>query len=236
MRQPILITGAARSGTSMVAGIIDVCGAFGGKMFPGNRYNHKGMFENEHIREKIVKPYLISIGADPFCQYPLIGTKGIRIPDDFQNQVEQTMLNDGYEDGEWFYKCPKLSHMWPVWNHAFPGAKYIIVRRRTGDIVTSCLKTGFMRAFSREHTRKAINVKTEVEGWQWWVHQHEARFVEMITEGLNCKIVWPDRMVQGDYAQIQEMIEWVGLEWKEKEVKEFIDPKLWKSRQMLIKK
>ena len=32
MKDPILITGCARSGTSMIAGVINICGAFGGDM------------------------------------------------------------------------------------------------------------------------------------------------------------------------------------------------------------
>jgi len=51
----------------------------------------------------------------------------------------------------------------------------------------------------------------------------------MITEGLNCKVVWPERMVQGNYQQMYETIEWLGLRWKS-EVLTFIDPKLWKAR------
>jgi len=35
--------------------------------------------------------------------------------------------------------------------------------------------------------------------------------------------------VTGDYQQMYETIEWLGLEWKS-EVLNFIDPKLWKAR------
>jgi hypothetical protein len=127
------------------------------------------------------------------------------------------------------YKGAKMCLTWPIWHYAFPDAKWIIVRRRTGDIVDSCIKTGFMRAFSREIFRKAVGVDNERDGWLWWVHQHEKRFIEMINEGINIKIIWPERMVQGDYSQIMEMIDWLGLKWNS-EVLSFIDPKLWKAR------
>ena len=64
MTDPILVTGAARSGTSMTAGIIHLCGAFGGKLSGPTTYNKKGMFENGTIRNELVKPFFSAIGAD----------------------------------------------------------------------------------------------------------------------------------------------------------------------------
>ena len=58
---PILLTGCARSGTSLTAGIVNLCGAFGGIMSGPNRNNAKGMFENSKIRNTIIKPYLQKI-------------------------------------------------------------------------------------------------------------------------------------------------------------------------------
>jgi hypothetical protein len=229
MTPPILITGAARSGTSMVAGVINMCGAFGGNMSGPTRNNQRGMFENACIRNNIVKPYLREIGVDPLGQYPLPDVKKLSIPNDLEQRVERVMIDEGYRDGPWMYKGAKMCLLWPMWNYAFPHAKWIIVRRKTSDIVNSCLKTGFMRAFRKEVFQKAVGAKDERGGWIWWVHQHEERFVEMIMTGLNVKVVWPERMVRGDYQQIYETIEWLGLKWNSR-VLSFIDPKLWRAR------
>jgi len=231
MISPILITGCARSGTSLVAGIINMCGAFGGNMSGPTPNNAKGMFENSRIRNEIVKPYYRSMNVDPLGQYPLPDPKKLLIPSGWQQDIELAMIADGYVDGPWMYKGAKLCQHWPVWNYAFPNAKFVIVRRKTSDIINSCVRTGFMRAFAFPKNLKAVGVSTEAEGWLWWVHQHEERFVEMIQEGLNCKVIWPERMVDGDYSQIKEMLEWLGLEWKS-EITEFIEPKLWKARQL----
>ena len=226
----ILITGCARSGTSMVAGAIHLCGAFGGIVRGPSKNNMKGMFENARVVNEIVKSYLREHGLDPMCQYPLPDVSKISIPSDWRERVEKVMKDEGYSGGQKvFYKGAKICLMWPIWHHAFPDAKWIIVRRRTGDIIQSCLKTSFMRAFSRKHFQQAVGVDNEVDGWRWWVHQHEQRFVEMITKGLNCKMVWPERMVQGDYKQMVETMDWLGLPWKS-EVLSFVDPKLWKAR------
>lgn len=231
MREPILITGAARSGTSMVAGVVNICGAFGGNLSGPTINNQKGMFENHNIRQQIVKPYLQQIGADKLGQFPLPDVEKILKPNDWRQRVEDVMKTEGYKDGPWFYKGAKSCLIWPIWADAFPDAKWIIVRRRTGDIVQSCLKTGFMRAFKTEANQKAVGASSEWEGWVWWVRQHEQRFIEMITEDLNVKVVWPERMVSEDYSQMKETIEWLGLEWKGEKIVEFIEPKLWKARE-----
>jgi len=229
--QIILVTGAARSGTSMVAGVINMCGAFGGAMSGKTRYNEKGMFENASIRNDIVKPYLRHIKVDPMGQYPLPDVDNINIPTNWRKNIENIFCDQGFTgESQVFYKGAKMCLHWPVWHYAFPNARWIIVRRRTGDIMRSCMKTGFMSAFAREKNYKAVGAKDEREGWLWWVHQHEERFVEMITEGLNCKVIWPERMIRGDYKQLYETLEWLGLEWKS-EVLEFIDSKLWHARQ-----
>lgn len=225
---PILITGAARSGTSMIAGVINMCGAFGGIMSGPTRNNEKGMFENARIRNEILKPYLRNIGMDALGQFPIPDINKLHIPTNWRNRVLQIIKSEGYKGGPWMYKGAKMCLTWPVWNYAFPDAKWIIVRRRTGDIVKSCLKTGFMRAFRNERFRKAVCAKDEREGWIWWVNQHEKRFVEMMNAGLNIKVMWPERMVNGDYSQVYETIEWLGLEWNS-EALSFVDPKLWNS-------
>jgi len=172
---------------------------------------------------------LMNNGYDKLGQYPLPNTHTLPIPNQWADKVKNVLKYEGYVDGQWMYKGAKSCLIWPVWNHAFPDAKWIIVRRKTNDIVNSCMRTGFMQAYSRDYVRRKINVSTEQEGWNWWVAQHKQRFVEMIEAGMNVKQVWPERMINGDYSQIQEMIEWLGLEWNS-QIYDFIEPKLWKAK------
>ncbi len=213
---PILITGCARSGTSMTAGIIDICGAFGGRTSGPTKYNKKGMFENGMIRNNIVKPYLRHIGADPLGQDPLPKLSQLV---SLRNLREQVVMHvcavHGYKGGHWYYKGAKMCLMWPIWHDAFQDAKWIIVRRSDEGIINSCMKTGFM---SR---------RTTPESWQEWIDTHKARFQEMKEKGLQIREVWPTKFIEGDFSEIQSVIEWLDLEWKDSEVREFIDPTLW---------
>jgi hypothetical protein len=221
MIPPILITGAPRSGTSMSAGVISLCGAWGGHMAPPNSNNKKGMFENIAIRDA-VKSYLKRKGFDPMCQKPLPSDKfleSLSVADfvRWRERVLDVMEAQGMPiDAPWFYKDPKALNLWPLWVQGFPRAKWVIVRRDGDDIANSCMRTGFMRAYST------------VDGWQEWVDTHLKRFAEMVASGIEYREIWPSKMIDGDFSEIQAVVEWLGLEWNEQRAKEFISPELWK--------
>jgi hypothetical protein len=214
---PIFVTGIPRSGTTMIAKVINCCGAFAGPLAA----RKKCMFEHPSISGIIVKPYMERMGTDPRGQYPLPKTGNISIPMDWRKRVENIMEAEDYKQGPWMYKDTKMSLIWPVWHNAFPTAKWIIVRRRTGDVIQSCLKTAYMNAYEDEI------------GWLEWVHEYEKRFVEMIEAGVNCKVLWPERMFPDykgytDLSQLYEVVDWLGLKINDGALK-FIDPILWGS-------
>ena len=206
LNSPIFVTGIERSGSSIVAKIIRDCGTFSGRTTE--------MQENIGIK-KLVDSYYKEICKIPiYGQYPLPDLRSIKIPSNWGDSIEYLLKEDMYDAKiPWMYKSSRLAQLWPIWHDTYPNAKWVIVRRRTGDILHSCLKTGFMTAYANKAIQHGIGVNSEQEGWLWWVHQHEKLFVEMIEKGLNCKIIWPERIVYNDYEQIYEMLEWLGLRW-----------------------
>jgi hypothetical protein len=220
---PILITGVQRSGATIVARIINMSGAYTGIC--------SEMMENDCLKN-MVTSYYKTIKADTKAQYPLPNTKSLLIPNNWKKMTEIRLDMETVkikENQPWVFKSSTNCQIWPVWHYAYPNAKWVIVRRRTGDIITSCMKTAYMMAFKDPSLLKTIGVRTPQDGWLWWVHEHEKLFVEMIEAGLNCKVIWPDRMVTGDYTQIKEMLEWLGLQWSDSIVN-VIDPLLNKSK------
>ncbi len=218
MIDPILVVGCARSGTSMTAGMLNICGAFGGEMYGPSADAQKGMFENCKLRTDIVKPYLKKIGADPMGQKPLPNNRQVfevsqPEADHWRDIVQRLMLSQGYKSGLWFAKCTKAAGMWYIWHMAFPKAKWIIIHRDHKDIIRSCQLTRFMRAYR------------DAEGWQKWIDQHEQRFAEMHTAELDIVDFWPSRLCAGDWDYAKDMIEKVGLVFNEPMVKAFIEPK-----------
>lgn len=221
--RPILITGCARSGTSLTAGILNTCGAFGGELTGPTRWNKRGQFENIYIRQEVTKPYLAHLGVDPLGQWPLPDVPMIirQLVADAPG-IRERMLNalraQGYgteDPRRWFYKGAKMCLIWPLYHVAFPAADWVIVRREEEEIVASCLKTGFMRAFDT------------AEGWKKWVAVHQTRFQEMKDAGLNVTEIWPRRIIGGDFSEIKPLVERLGLKWDKSRVVGFISPALW---------
>jgi hypothetical protein len=214
MSSPLLIAGIPRSGINIIAAAIAHCGVFGGVMGKQNRDFDEGEYSNNQIRDKVVKNYFDRNGWDNRGQFPIPPTDKVTVSLNWKERVEDILYFEGWKDQQWMYKDSKSCLIWPVWNSAYPNAKWVIVRRRTGDIVQSCLKTGYMTAYE------------DAEGWISWVHQYEEKFVEMIKAGLNCKVIWPERMVDGDFQQLKELVEWIGFPWNDSILKH-VEPLLW---------
>ena len=226
MKKLVLITGCARSGTSMTAGVVGLCGGLGGDMFGPNKNNPKGMFENKIIREGIAKPYLRSIGADPMGQFPLPDMVLVRRDAENEEFVKRwrsivlCALSSQIEESEavWFYKGAKMCLFWPLWHAAFPEAHWILVQRSKSGVIRSCMRTSFMKAHRTQ------------EGWTGWVQEHKRRFSQMKKAGLNIKEVWPEKVIAGNLLEFKEMIDWLGMDWQEDAICSFIDPHLWRSK------
>lgn len=199
---PIFITGIERSGSSIIAKIIQESGVFFGDVNP--------MYENKVIKQE-VSLYYAKNGWDITGQYPLPDLTNIKAIPDWKESIYDALLFDGYADGLWGYKSGRIGQIWPIWNAAFPDAKWIIVRRRSADVINSCQKTAYMTAFESPSIREAVNANTDRDGWLWWIHQHEQNFRDMVEAGVNCRVIWPERILDGDYSQIYDMLDWLGI-------------------------
>ena len=229
---PILITGAARSGTSLVAGIVDRSRADGGETCGPTNANPRGQYENNAIRNKITKPYLTSISADPMGQSPLPAIARVRHDaldmkscKDFKRRVLGIMHNqDVNTKRPWYIKEAKSCLIWPLWDAAFPDAKWIIVRRDRDQIARSCVRTSFMRKF------------TEAEQWVEWVKFHERRFDEMREYYCNVREVWSERIIEGDVTEIAAAVDWASSEliWDQEAVADFVEPMLYKREGTMV--
>lgn len=219
---PIFVTGAERSGRTIIAKILKLSGVFTGVTNP--------MYENAQIKS-MLNGYYHSIGADYLGQYPLPDKKRITFLNDLQIEVEDILKGENYTGKEpWMYKSSNLCQLWKIWNQVYPNARWIIVRRKPSDIAYSCLKTTYMCGFSSKERQQEIGVTGEREAWLWWVRQHEQMFQEMVAAGLNIRVVWPEDLVDGNYESVKEILDWVNLPFNEEMLRKEIDPMLWKSR------
>jgi len=202
----ILITGAARSGTSLTTRILQEHGCY-----LGNEKDINSLNENTAIRQNILKPYLSSVGADPMGQFPLPDTDHLPSQLGLRDKV-LAHFKGGPEP--YAYKDAKLTLVWPVWAEAFPDAKWVIVRRKAERIADSCIRTNFMKAHG-----------TDKQGWLGWVREHERRFMAM-KQKVNAIEVWPDAYIAAPNA-FQPVAAFLGLKFDADIVNENVRPSAW---------
>jgi hypothetical protein len=200
----IFVTGCARSGTSLITSILQ---AHGCNLGLPNRIN--SLFENVGVRQNVLKPYLSSIGADPLGQRKLPNTNELEPVAGLREKVLHYIV--GNEPRA--YKDAKLTLIWPVIDHAFPEAKWVLVRRNGERIVESCIRTDFMRS------------SDDPAYWAKWVAEHEARFEDMRRK-LYLIEVWPDAMIDEPNA-FKSVTDFLGLEFNRKAVEACINRKAW---------
>lgn len=201
----IFITGAARSGTSMTTAILQ-----GHGLKLGARGDINGLSENLLVRQEVLKPYLVSLGADRLGQNPLPPMGPLPpFPDKTRIRIEKMI---GAPE-PWGYKDAKLTLVWIAWAQMFPEAKWVICRRDGRKIAESCLRTSFMSAFDT------------LPAWEDWVDAHVARFDEMKRE-LRYIEVWPDEVV-ADPSAFGPIAEFCGFEFDAATVGAVVDPAQW---------
>lgn len=209
----VLITGAARSGTSMVAGALHACGLDLGKPLVGaTQWNPNGFFEHRPIRQKVVKPLLRELGCDPRGQKKL-PPRGICVPPARVARLRKTVnvrLNGG-----WGYKDAKLLLLWPIFRAAFPDARWVLVRRDPKEIVDSCIRTPFMRG------------RMYKAGWIEWVQEHELRMDDLKASGVPLCEIWPDPT---EPESFREVVEFCGLPFDRRAVGRSLKPDAWHVR------
>lgn len=217
MKSPIFITGIERSGSTIIAKIFEKCDAYAGDV--------SEKMENLRIKQLLNNYYRI-IGADKNGQFPL-PIMPISC-DDWKSRVLEKIDTDR----PWFFKTHRIFQTWWLWNSAFPNAKWVIVRRRSTDIVNSCIKTGYMTAFKNPVFRKVVGVTNEADGWAWWISEQHKIMEEMLPHlGNNVRFIWPEKMANGDFSQIKSVVEWCGLTWDDS-IMEYVSPLLWKGRKI----
>ncbi len=225
--QPIFITGLPRSGTSMVAGLLAQAGIWVGSTIEGGPSNPKGFFEHEQIREVVIKGILRSLGCDPLGVGKLPPpdlvdevnfNAGSGSPISLRNFIHQTLLKDGYPEGQrWAYKEPKLSLLWRFFHASFPKATWLIVERQTESVIRSCLNTHFMRQHSPDEAF-----------WRELTDAYALR-LQQLKEATSTR-VWTlssDRLMTGDTSELKNFFDFADLEFRPELVDGFIDRDHW---------
>lgn len=212
---PILVVGAPRSGTSLLTGILEQCGAWLGTTVPGNEPNPNGYFENELLRD-LNKQVLADLGWDPLGVDPLPQSNPPEFST-FRDAVVHRLRLQGYTgQAPWAFKCVKTPLMWRLWHNAFPQAQWIVVRRDPKEVVQSMLRSSFFQ--SRGHDQA---------WWEQWLLRFNEYFSDLTSIVSSFREISMASCIHGDVTKLQTLITDLGLTWNEVNARTFIDPTLW---------
>jgi hypothetical protein len=197
MKNPILIVGAARSGTSLVAGTLHYSGVWYGKPHtPADEFNKKGYFENPmlfgELRACIARHDTGQFGIETDLRD--IQTT-YRIPD----------------DKPWLLKMPEIVAWkgkveWPLWDKHFPKAKWVIVQRDINEIFHS-------------HVRKYGCIRPDTDQI---IEQLSMLQAHLKDRGNPAFEIWPLRNKAMQVPQLKKLSEFIGLEWPQQKIENFI--------------
>ncbi len=217
-KSPIFVLGLPRSGTSMVAGSLKICGAWAGTTVGGSGVeNPRGFFEHVVIREKIIKEFLHFLKCDPLG-VNLLPPRDLQINNPKLSLIlEKVITADGYKnDRPWLYKDAKLTLLWSVFKTAFPKARWVIVQRDRKSIINSCLRTSFMKQHS-----------IDPQFWDGYVSEYRARLSLFKASGADFREIDAPEILGGQFDQLQQLVDWLGLTFDKKKLEAFITPSYW---------
>lgn len=133
MIEPIVILTIARSGSSMVAGIFAQHGVWTGPTLGPSKYNAKGYFESQGLRDFIRGNY-------DFFSLVENGRLAPRHKG-FKKTIGHILNKGGYQDGPYLFKHNVLYY--PLWHEFSP--KFVCIRRNIDSVIESCKRTGYLK-------------------------------------------------------------------------------------------
>ena len=213
--EPVFVLGLPRSGTSMIAGSLSLCGAWTGSTIPGVAgENPHGFFEHSTIREGIIKQLLRLMGGDPagVTKLPAINL-GASVPG-LVEAFRHAITADGYaNDRPWLYKDAKLTLLWPIVANPFPRATWVIVTRDRQSIIDSCMRASFMHQHSND-----------IYFWEKFVDKYKHRIGLLQNSGRRVLEVRAEEPISGNFESLQKLAGQLGLTFDMDKVTSFISP------------
>jgi hypothetical protein len=213
MLDPIIITGPARSRTSMITQILELCGLFLGDVIQETKANPQRQLENHHIIKHVQKPHLKRYGFDPKGQNPLPPIEWHEPDPARRDMVLNIMKNQGLKPGmKWGFKDTKPCLDWRTWHDAFPNAYWIVTERKDTDVINSCMKTSFMSKYK------------DKKGWQKYIDDHKVRIKDMFNNLERIYKLNTDDVMFFKFNKLEQIIKEINLNWNYDKIKAQVKP------------
>ncbi|MCS6960297.1 MAG: hypothetical protein RMK91_09645 [Pseudanabaenaceae cyanobacterium SKYGB_i_bin29] len=138
----LIITGMHRSGTSLIASLMQKLGVnVGEKLFPADRFNPRGYFEDVDFLE--FQRQVLQKCCDPDDPgwhdwgWTVQETLKPELFFNYKEQAIQLLATREHWTGIWGWKDPRTSLMLDFWHSLIPAAKYLFVFRYPWDVADS---------------------------------------------------------------------------------------------------
>jgi hypothetical protein len=150
MLAPVCIAGMHRSGTSMVARLLNLCGLYLGKdeeLMPPDIYNIEGYWENLKFVEINDSLLLRSNATWAFPPSSDFTSELHKLPPELLEKAEK-LIQSFKDRGAWGWKDPRNSLTLPFWQRLIPNLKVIICLRNPVQVSRSLTaRDNFSKAF-----------------------------------------------------------------------------------------
>jgi predicted O-methyltransferase YrrM len=215
LKNPIIIAAPPRSGTTMVAGLLKKHGVWVGNArvtrYPGT--NSIIATENQNIKD------LMKIMARSFDYqnwnkgFPVISLEdaenwGCWLRSEIKKIVPDNTI--------WLIKTAWTLIFYDIWKAAFPDAKWIIIDRRTNDIVASALRHPAMKRRGMKKIKQYVRALKKKQSLVW--------------DELGIKqvhYVYADALASGDMGTAGSLLTFCKITFNPKITRNFIKPEIY---------
>jgi hypothetical protein len=196
---PIIILGADRSGTSLVAELVSCWGAWGGEagdLARADRWNPRGYFEHRGLTAFLAE-LTAETGLNPWHpEFPRRCREQAENPE-LRGKAESLVAAMAGRDRAWFWKEPKLSALLPFWQRVWGEAVYIIALRNPYDSVCS---------LERMRIPAELRERISLLGANLLLWQHSMHDILTGTEGTSRKIfVSYDELLRAPHEECRRL-------------------------------
>jgi tetratricopeptide (TPR) repeat protein len=187
-RDPIFLVGFPRSGTTLLDTML------------------MGLPGLSVLEERpMVAELIVELGGEDLASLSTARLEQLRA------RYFTSALQNGWQEGRWLVdKHPLNMARVPAIHRLFPNARFILAERHPADAVLSCFMANFrlnfaMRSFT-DLTEAALTYDTVFRAW----HHASTLF------GIAAQAVRYERLVQDPRAELQPLVEWLGLDWDDR--------------------
>lgn len=198
IRDPILITGLPRSGTSFVASVFHACGMWVGRCLGPTDDNPRGFYENRAMSGLLES---FREGLAP-------------TPDAMAGDMRLAAIGQGAGDGRpWGFKEPALLDWWPTLEQAFPAATWVACVREPGTAMASFARCTFGRKWRLDDLSAR--------------YAYLERRLGLLLARPGVRTVSVDSVAAGDWLALREAVEAASLPWVPERAVGRWDPAIW---------